>query len=86
MPAALVDRPSCRDVMASPANLEAARARLQSAGVDLRGVEVPLSFNDEPGSGNKELMEAVGAQWQAAFGLVPKLVPLTWAADVGAVP
>jgi oligopeptide transport system substrate-binding protein len=72
------DRPTCAPLAQSPPDLGFANELLGKAGVDLHGVEVPLYFNDDPGSGNKELMEAVGAQWQAAFGIVPKLMPLTW--------
>jgi ABC-type oligopeptide transport system substrate-binding subunit len=76
MPSWASTSPACAAL--TTADVAGAQALVKGAGADLRGLEVPLSFNDEPGSGNAELMAAVGKQWQDAFGIVPRLVPLPW--------
>jgi len=52
----------------------AAATLLTKAGVDLRGVRVPLVFN--PDGRNRELVTEVARQWQQAFGLVAVPTPL----------
>jgi ABC-type transport system substrate-binding protein len=78
MAAATRDRPLCRAMTTPPPDMGEVTRLLGDAKVDLHGAEIPLYFNDDPGSGNRELMAAVGAQWQATLGVVPKLMPLTW--------
>lgn len=69
-------RDACGPVVAPDADVERARAMVRDAGVRLEGVPMSFSFNDE--LGNRAIVEAVAAQWQAAFGIVPSLVPSTW--------
>jgi len=57
--------------------VDTARELLAVAGISLEGRAMNLYFNDE--FGNRELMEEVGRQWGAAFGLLPQLVPSEWA-------
>jgi peptide/nickel transport system substrate-binding protein/oligopeptide transport system substrate-binding protein len=68
---------SCADL--PPAGDVAAAARLlTTAGVDLRGLRVPLLFNDE--LRNRALVTEVARQWHAALGLTAIPTPLTFAA------
>lgn len=57
-------------------DVEAVRAALADAGVDLEGASVQLLFNDE--LGHRAVVEEVARQWEAAFGLEVTLVPRGW--------
>jgi peptide/nickel transport system substrate-binding protein/oligopeptide transport system substrate-binding protein len=68
---------ACDDL--PPAGDVVAAARLlATAGVDLRGLRVPLLFNDE--LRNRALVTEVARQWRAALGLVAVPTPLTFSA------
>lgn len=59
-------------------DLPAAQALLSAAGVDLRGVRIPLYFNDE--LRNRALVIEVARQLKAGIGLTAVPTPLTFAA------
>jgi len=69
-------RAACADRAPVTGNVEAARATLRDAGVDLSGRSLPLLFNDE--FDHRELARAVADQWRDAFGLEVELVPMDW--------
>jgi ABC-type transport system substrate-binding protein len=56
----------------------AAGRALAAAGVDLRGLRVPLLFNDE--LRNRALATEVARQWREAVGLVAVPTPMTYSA------
>jgi ABC-type oligopeptide transport system substrate-binding subunit len=66
----------CRNLAPAAGDVAAARQVLAQANIDLHGLAVSLYANDDPGS--PELVNAVGEQWRAAFGLVPTVVKLSW--------
>lgn len=61
------------DAVPPQGDVEAARALLREAGVDLRGVRVPLHFNDE--FSHRAVAVEVARQWAAATGLVAVPAP-----------
>lgn len=79
LPGGMNEAGSCRANVPDRPDLTRAAALLRQAGVSLRGVRVPLYVNDEPGSLNVETARAVLSQWQRAWGIVPQVVPLSWA-------
>ena len=82
LPVPLSAKTSCRATMPSTGDLAGARQRLTKAGVELAGRPLRLSFNDE--FGNRELVEAVAAQWREKLGVEADLVPVTRAAYLAA--
>ncbi|MCU1591897.1 MAG: hypothetical protein JWP11_3153 [Frankiales bacterium] len=68
---------SC-DALPPAGDPTAAAALLAKAGVDLRGVRVPLVFNDE--FRNRALVTEVARQWQEVLGLDAVPTPLTYSA------
>ncbi len=67
---------SCAAVPAD-GDVPAAQALLRVARIDLRGVRVPLLFNDE--LRHRAAVTEVARQWRAATGLVAVPTPLTYA-------
>jgi oligopeptide transport system substrate-binding protein len=78
LPAGLAARPTCTGFAPAAGDVPAARQLLAAAGVKLAGRVVPFYVNDEPGTGNRQMVQAAAEQWRKAFGIVPKIVPLTW--------
>lgn len=72
----LYRKDACGDRAPVGGDVAAARKTLADAGVDLNGKAVKIYFNDE--FANRALVQAVGAQWQAAFGIVPQPVSMGW--------
>jgi len=68
---------ACGPSVPTGGDVAAARATLAAAGQDL-GARLTIAFNDE--LRNRDLVEAVAAQWERAFGLTVRLQPLSWAA------
>lgn len=66
------------DALPAGGDVAAATALLTRAGVDLRGVRVPIVFNAE--LRNREIVTEVARQWQAALGLIAVPTPLPFAA------
>lgn len=67
---------ACGERAPAAGDVEAARRTLSGTGVDLSTVGLRLYYNDE--FRNRALMEAVAAQWNAAFGVTAELQPLGW--------
>jgi ABC-type transport system substrate-binding protein len=63
------------DALPADGDLPAAKAALVKAGVDLRGLQVPLLFNDE--FRNREIVAEVSRQWREAFGLTARPTAVT---------
>ena len=68
---------SC-DALPAGGDLAGATGLLRRAGVDLRGVRVPLLFN--PDGRNRELVVEVARQWRESLGLIATPTPLDFAA------
>lgn len=77
---ALTDIPACRAAAPASPDVAGARQLLADADADLTGVEIPIYVNDEEGSGNVALAEAVAAQWRDTLGVATKVVALPWKA------
>ncbi len=70
----VVEPDACGDAAPDDGDVDSARATLRASGVQLAGLTVPLYFNDE--FHNRALMTEVAAQWQSAFRLRSRLVPM----------
>ena len=68
-------RVDCKSSPAGP-RIDAARALLAEAGVDLSQLRVPFYFNDE--HRHRELVTEVASQWQRAFGMTATPAPLSF--------
>ncbi|MCW2570731.1 MAG: hypothetical protein JWO88_789 [Frankiales bacterium] len=72
---------SC-DALPVAGDVEGAKALLVTARVDLRGVRVPLLFNQE--FRNRELVTEVARQWRDALGLLAVPTPMSYPAFLAA--
>jgi ABC-type transport system substrate-binding protein len=68
---------SC-DALPADADVAAAAALLAKAGVDLRGTQVPITFNNE--FRNAAVVAEVARQWRSGLGLDVVPTPMTYSA------
>ncbi|HVE75573.1 MAG TPA: ABC transporter substrate-binding protein [Actinomycetota bacterium] len=66
----------CGDRAQTKADIPAAQESLRKSGVNLAGATFKFYFNDE--LGNRSMVEAIAAQWTAAFGVNFELTPMGW--------
>lgn len=66
---------ACEAVRPTP-DVERARSLLDEAGVSLKERTLTFTFNDE--FDNRAIVDAVAAQWRAAFGVGVELVAMPW--------
>jgi len=72
-----VARPdACGPTVPAAGDVPGARRVLQEAGVDLRGQELVVTYNDD--YDNAALVRAVARQWTRAFEVNVTLQPMTW--------
>jgi ABC-type oligopeptide transport system substrate-binding subunit len=67
---------ACGGALPAAGDVDAARALLRDAGVDLTGVPLAFAFNDE--LGNRSIVDAVAQQWHDALGVVVTAAPDNW--------